>query len=126
MKTEKKRTTKIILAFAFFLLIAAATYGDSSSPPDFNQETPMTKLPIPVDFSKVVYAEASKTVSVSFWTKFDKQSKETQRQLRLVTVQPRDTKTAYKITCDWRQRTGKVIYDFIDINGQPQESPEVF
>jgi hypothetical protein len=80
MKTEKKRTTKIILAFAFFLLIAAATYGDSSSPPDFNQETPMTKLPIPVDFSKVVYAEASKTVSVSFWTKFDKQSKERRRR----------------------------------------------
>jgi hypothetical protein len=33
---------------------------------------------------------------------------------------------AYKITCDWRQRTATVIYDFVDINGLPQESREIF
>jgi hypothetical protein len=34
----------------------------------------MTKLPTPVEVCTLVYAEASKTVFVSFWTKFDKQA----------------------------------------------------
>jgi hypothetical protein len=126
MKTEKKKTTRIIAVFAFFLLIATASYGEPSSSPDFNQETPMIKLPTPVDFLALVYAEASKTVSVSFWTQFDKQSKDMQRQLRLVTVQPRDRKTTYNITCDWKQRTATVISNFLDINDQPEESRQVF
>jgi hypothetical protein len=100
----------LIVSITFFLAINVA-FGAAE---DFTQETPVPKLATPVDFSKLVYAEVSKTAAVNFW------SMPTER--RTVTVNAHESRPAsFKIQCDWEQQTATVIQTYVDPGSEPQE-----
>jgi len=111
----------IIRATIVVLSVLAAR---AQSPYDFKVETPMNKLSVPVDLTQTVYAEATKTVGLSFWAMTDMQAPDHLRRFMGFWADSHDKKVTYKITCDMQEQTATVTERFIDVNGQSKESLE--
>jgi hypothetical protein len=98
----------------------------AQSPYDFKVETPINKLSVPVNFTQTVYAEATKSVALSFWQMTDLQAPDHLRRFMGFYADSHDNKATYKITLDWKERTATVTENFIDVNDQAKESLEAF
>ena len=96
-------------------------------------KTPVNRLPVPIDFNEMVYAETTTTAQVTFNSTFDKQSPDYQAYSLVVDVNPRRDKVSWKIKCDWLHRTAKVttsytiqnqlqedVYDYTIISNNPK------
>jgi hypothetical protein len=119
-----KRAFMTVLALLSAASVPLWVKAASAFPYAFRQETPMSKLPNPVDFSRLVYAESGKTVDVSFWDRYgDHLSLQPHSS---TTVDTRDTKVHYKIQCDPQQHTATVHYAYADNVGRLEEGTYTF
>lgn len=118
---------KTLMAIAIAALAALSLHQvQAQAVPDFEHKMPIPKLSTPVDFRRTVYAEASKTVSIGFWSEFDRQSPAHPNRFFRVSGNSNDFKTTYKIVCDFNEHTATVTANYIDVNGDPEESLEAY
>ena len=109
--------------FAFTCSLFLWTSVAFSSPEEFHVKTPVNRLPVPIDFNEMVYAETTTTAQVTFNSTFDKQSPDYQAYSLVVDVNPRRDKVSWKIKCDWLHRTAKITAS-CTVENQPQEDVE--
>jgi hypothetical protein len=106
----------IVLACNLFLWINITV----ASPDEFHLKTPVTFLPVPIDFNQVVYVDTTTTAKVTFDSSFDKESPDRQTYSSVVEVNPQNYKVSWKIKCDLVHRTAEVTTSYT-IENQPQE-----
>jgi len=125
----KRKSVKLAFVITLALLTAASiplwVNAAFALPYAFRQEASISKLPNPVDFSQVVYAESDKSVDVDFAFRYRPNSV-SQQPYSSTAVNPRDTKVHYKIKCDFEQRTARVDFSYTDGRGQLQEGTNTY
>ena len=123
------------IVVCFCLAIATSVFADDiasrDTSADFDHETPVQKLPTPVDFNKLEYAEADHSVDMSFWELFKDGEI---RHISHVGAALEDVKAFYKIECDFEKHTavvtrrlsGKPLPDLPDLAADMKEFVEIF